>query len=972
MKPRHAEQKEPKRRGRRIEKPDKAPDFTETELSQAFESSRRFWAAAEVREHPAPGDFLRWVRGLTSSVESAELRLHTLRCSACLDVWSSLRPSVERPGVGTQTFETEPVEPPPDRGPRGAAAGGAVAAETPTTNANERSEESADLTVPLVKTRESGGGHLATGAIRVARLVSAELYRQMLGIAGRDTRESDTSRVCHSRWIDFARAISLLPEALEGFVVLGARKRQGGGELINAIVVEARAADAELARHLALEALHSIDRLASACLDYAEMDLVRDAETLDALTGWIHEPAHASEIRRRWERIRAGVLARGRVGLAAIDEDRAAGPRAHAKTQDLRHLYPWVPSDDSWQRLSTALLAEPTSAALVVHFRGFRRVPDAAQDQARSALAEIERAQGMGVSTKTEGSAAFFGHLQALSQEALARVSELQGDMVAARVFLTGEQRPSPPLEAIAAASLDDASVDVSRPSSEWLFRGGTTVRQAEAHEVTDPLDAPSLDILFGPREASAVLRTPMPGMVELPGMPLNHARTAPAKSATGSGCPLGVNVYRGLRQPIAVSESIRARHVYIVGQTGTGKSTTMLPMVLHDIAAGTGAVVVLDPHGSLVEDILQRFPAHRESALMVIDPGDVGFPVPFNPLVIPEDAADYAMARDLIIDDLYSYVDEAYDLKLVGGPMFETHFRGMLTLLMGSERPPNYAPSLLHLRYLYQEKPLRARLLKGLKGDRPQNALISEMEATTGDHALNNMSQWVTSKFQRFVGDRALRNMTCQNQTIDFSEVLRNKSVVLVNLSRGRFGEKAAGLLASQIVSRLQLALMARGAEAGSPVYFYADEFQIFAGPKFAELLAEGRKFRFAATMAHQFAEQLSKEMLGAVLGNVGTTIAFRLGPKDAELLSGLFQPTFGHDDLTRLPNFRACARSVDPMLDLVPFSLEARRPADDGDVERSVRLREVSRSRYGRPRAEVEAEIEASYDELGLEKGN
>jgi hypothetical protein len=531
---------------------------------------------------------------------------------------------------------------------------------------------------------------------------------------------------------------------------------------------------------------------------------------------------------------------------------------------------------------------------------------------------------------------------------------------------LTAPCPPAPALEAVAAASFDAASVDPTRPPEEWLFKGGTVVAAVDPGEVTASLDDPSLDVLFGPRSAAAVLRTPMPGMIELPGIPLIHSRTAPAKSAAPSGCPLGINAYRGVRQPIAIGESVRFRHVYIVGQTGTGKSTTMLPMVLHDIAAGKGAVVVIDPHGSLIQDVLERFPAHREDAVMIVDPADILHPVPFNPLVVPPDEADYSSARDLIIDNLHSYLDEAYDLKQVGGPIFETHFRAMLALLMGSRRPENYVPSLLHIRLLYKSAALRERFLDQLVGDPFQRDLIDEMEATRGDWTLANMSQYVTSKFHQFVSDRALRNMTCQSQTIDFGAILKNKSVVLVNLAKGRFGEKAAGLLASQIVSRLQLALMARGAQTGPPIYLYADEFQIFAGQKFGELLAEGRKFRFGATIAHQFAGQLSEAMLGAVLGNVGTTVAFRLGPKDAELLAPLFQPTFAADDLSRLPNFRACVRSVDSRLDLVPFSLFTPPPAQAGDPGLADRLRVASRAKHGRARDEVEADIDLSRKAL------
>jgi hypothetical protein len=391
--------------------------------------------------------------------------------------------------------------------------------------------------------------------------------------------------------------------------------------------------------------------------------------------------------------------------------------------------------------------------------------------------------------------------------------------------------------------------------------------------------------------------------------------------------------------------------------------------MILSDLQKGRG-VAVLDPHGSLIRQVLERFPRERADDLVLLDPADTQRPVGFNPLRILEaEPGAYRQARDVVVDDLYAYLDQAYDMRVAGGPVFETQFRGMLRLLLGEEpQDPACAPNLLLLRRLYQDGDLRHRLVARVdRRDPLLGDFVREAEATTGDSSLRNMAQYVTSKFNRFLFDSALQNIACQNRTLDIEAIVNGRKVLLFDLGKGRFGEQAAGLLASQLVSRLRLAVMKRGASPGAAAfYLYADEFQLFADRRFAELLAEARKFGLALTLAHQFAKQLPPPVLEAVIGNVGTTVLFRLGPTDAEAFRPSFVPTFTDRDLSSLPNFRACVRSSGD-LGSAPLSIELPAPPGGDDEAWENELRERSRRAHGRPREEVEEEIRATYEGFG-----
>ena len=813
----------------------------------------------------------------------------------------------------------------------------------------------------VMLTRPVPGGVVALSGFRVRRILCAELFLEMAGVPGRGAET--IASLCQDRWTDLAGALAALTEPVELFSIVGCR----GGDVLNAATCDvaflaagrgSTNSDATAACRRSREDLRI---LLATVLDYAELQPIDDEALAAELLGHLEDPL-VTEIRRCWRKLEITYEddSRTLMGFRSVEsETDESGGDGY-----LRHLFAWVPSDDPWRRLLEAIREAPTRAAMVVHLRGWPRAPASCRELALDSLAAAERIESEGIK---ETATVLQRQVSTLHDEALRRVSLTEGRVLASRLFVTSRQQPSAALLSTVEAAVDDASVQMESPGQEPLFRGGATMLPVDPAAVFAHLDEPTLDLLFSPREASAILRTPMPIEGELPGVRLNRARTAPLLGQPGDDCPVGLNVHRDSQLEVRLDDFMRFRHTYVVGQTGTGKSTLLLHMILHDIRAGRG-VAVLDPHGSLINDILLRFPPERADDLVLIDPADVERPVGFNVLRIHEsDPFHYQLARDLVIDDLYAYLDRTYDMREVGGPMFETHFRGMLSLLMGyMPQSDPLIPNLMVFRALYTNEKLRRALVSSLRGkDVVLEEFIREIEAISpsSDASLKNMATYVTSKFTRFVSDRALRNITCQNETLNVEEIVNQGKVLLFDLGRGRFGDQAAGLLASQVISLIRRLVMKRGTKADSrPFYLYADEFQLFADERLAELLAEARKFKLSLTIAHQYVQQVPEQILRAVLGNVGTTVVFRVGPLDSGLLEGIYTPIFRSRDLSSLPNFRAYVRSFG-RLGQTPFSVEVPPPSQEQSPEIAMRLREQSRQRFGRGRCAVEAEIGQTY---------
>ena len=818
------------------------------------------------------------------------------------------------------------------------------------------------IDAPGVRTRPGrpASQALAFAALRVTALPCEEILNDELG-ASSLMPPSDVIHLARRHWEAFASSIASCPDPVEALLVLARRRSDDGRrDVVLGLVAIGRGGDPAGAQGDAHACAGTLSSLLASTLPGTELSRIDGAgsERLPLVLG----AGSVRELRRRVEAVglRTGERSSRRsIGFTAASPRAGDAGGIGRPETSVDHQFGWTPADDPWHRLLDALAREPGDAALVGHFATTHARPERARRAAEGRVRALDRAipsDGLGRGSEAGDGAPL--PLPALRHAAERRLATLNGPSVTARLFVATQGLPSAALLATVATSID-ASADP--PEAGPHPAGGVTWREATTACFVAPFDDADRHEIFSPREATAWLRLPMPPETDLPGLPLRRARRAPMVGRCGNDAPIGTNVHRGGSIAVALDASDRLRHAYVVGQTGTGKSTLLLNLALHDIRAGRG-VAVLDPHGSLIDEILLRYPRARAEDLVVIDVLDAERPVGFNPLRIDApDAASYMLLRDQVIDELLSYLDAAF-LSEHRGPMFETHARGMLGLLLGTtpQRSP-LVPSFLLLRRLYSDDAFRARMLAAAEpGDPVLGEFIRESCAVrSSDSDMRAMAPYVTSKFSRFIADAGLRAITCQRRCVDIDAIVRDGRVLLVHLGRGRFGDQAAGLLASQVVARLRRAVMARGSGGShAPFFVHADEFQIFADGRFSELLAEGRKFGLSLTLAHQYAEQLPPGVLQAVLGNVGTVIALRVGPRDGELLSPVFEPTFSRRDLVSQERHRAIVKSPDS-LGATAFSVELAPPGEGGDPAAARRLREEARLRHGRLRSDVDAEI-------------
>jgi hypothetical protein len=810
-------------------------------------------------------------------------------------------------------------------------------------------------------TQASDGVFIAMAGVHLRRILSLELFCDNLGPSvGQPI--TDMVAACHGRWTDLASTIATLPTSIEGALVITS---EGSVTPLPdactlAVLVIGRGATAALATQACLQAYHKLAPLLITRLDYLSIYPILDEPTLSRVVIPLGAPNCVSISRRleRFELVNGDLERRSPLGFGLSNAEKVPSKRpAMDAPPAVTHLFPWSPSHDDWHGLLEMLLEVPGST-LAVRFQGHALTPELARHEARNALRDADAlVHGDVLSTRSYLA-------EALRTESLGRVVAVEGPILAMRVFLLSNHPLNEALVTTVINAIDESSNPTNRGGAGALFRGGATVVVSNRAQVMAPMDSADLVDCFGPREAAALFRTPMPSTGDMPGLPLERARKAPIGGITGKDVPLGVNDFRSRFKDVALDSEMRDRHVYIVGQTGSGKSTLLANMIVHDILANRG-VVVLDPHGQLVDDVLPHIPQERQDDILIIDIEDVERPIGFNLLLIDEDdPASYRRGRDLVLDDLYSYLRRSYNSDAFG-PIFEMYFRAFMGLLLGSEKPhPNMVPNLSILRLLFKDKGIRDHLLGRIEAhkDFALEASIREAENANGESALRNIAPYITSKFTRFTSDEVLRNLTCQNRMVDFASIIAERKILLIKLGRGRIGDISAGLLASMVISRLRWAVMKRGAHTGPPIHVYADEFQSFADHRMGELLAEARKFGLRLTLAHQFAAQLPPEILQAVVGNVGTVIACRVGASDAESLERIFAPTFKRRDLVAVPNFNAYVRTLG-CLGQSPFSVKLPAPLRSGNHAMAAQHVAVSRAKYGRDIETIRGEFEAVY---------
>jgi hypothetical protein len=435
------------------------------------------------------------------------------------------------------------------------------------------------------------------------------------------------------------------------------------------------------------------------------------------------------------------------------------------------------------------------------------------------------------------------------------------------------------------------------------------------------------------------------------------HARKASAPTnlpGEGEGLYLGKSVFRGVEKRVFMLDDDRRRHFYIIGQTGTGKSQLMQFLAMQDIHAGKG-VAFIDPHGSDIEDMLQKIPPNRIDDVILFDVADTERPMGLNLL-----EASSEEEKNMLINAFIGLLYKLYDPNKQGimGPQLERAIRNvMLTAMTDPE-----ATMVDVMRLLIDDKYIE-KFLPNIADPLVKRYWTDEQAKTTANRKGEMMGYFV-SKFDRLVTERFMRNIIGQpKSSFNFHEIMAQKKILLVDLSKGKIGEENSNFLGLLLVPRILSAALARatllGKEEFPDFYLYVDEFQNFATPDFATILSEARKYKLNLTVAHQFIEQLTDEIKDAVFGNVGTITSFRVGPDDGEYLEQQFEPVFTQSDLSNLPVGHCYVKLLVKGHPTVPFSMTVdwdTITATTKDPSVAVKIKEMSRMRYGTPAAEVE----------------
>lgn len=437
------------------------------------------------------------------------------------------------------------------------------------------------------------------------------------------------------------------------------------------------------------------------------------------------------------------------------------------------------------------------------------------------------------------------------------------------------------------------------------------------------------------------------------------HA-SAPA-DLPDEGIILGENIYRGETKEIKIKRDDRRRHTYIIGKSGVGKSKLIAAMAIQDILNGEG-VCVLDPHGDLIEDIIKRIPAERAEDVILFAPADTERPLGLNLL---EFDPKYPEQKTFVINEMINIFDKLYDLKSTGGPIFEQYIRNAMLLIMDDAESGS---TLMEIPKVLSDADFRKMKLSKCKDHTVVDFWKKEAEKAGGDAALANVVPYVTSKLTAFISNDIMRPIIGQQKSsFNIREVMDNRKILLLDLSKGQVGEMNTHLLGMILVSKILMAALSRTdtkEEKRHDFYLYIDEFQNFTTDSVCSILSEARKYNLNLIMAHQYIGQLTQKqdtsIKDAVFGNVGTIMSFKIGSEDAEVLEKEFAPVFNQYDLINIEKYTAYVKLLVDNTALSPFSMKTLWPLPGIEREGvASKIKALSRLKFGQDRSIIEAEI-------------
>jgi hypothetical protein len=456
---------------------------------------------------------------------------------------------------------------------------------------------------------------------------------------------------------------------------------------------------------------------------------------------------------------------------------------------------------------------------------------------------------------------------------------------------------------------------------------------------------------------------------VETPNIVWSRARKGePPMNLPTSASSEYVNIfaetdYRGERMEFGLKKTDRRRHFYLLGKTGAGKTTLFKNMFISDVLAGEGACFI-DPHGEVVEEILDYIPEHRKKDVVYFNPADVDHPIGFNLLELSDQSQ-----RDLVADGVVEVFKKQFGYSW--GPRLQYILTNAISTCLEAQ-----GTTLLSVIRLLNDKNYRKFLLKQVKDPILYKFWNEEFaQMSQNNRLLTEAVAPIQNKVGRFLSSAVIRNIVGQvHSTIDLREIMDEKKILLVNLAQGKLGEETASLLGGMIITRLQSTAMERidiPQDERTDFYLYVDEFQNYATESFAKILSEARKFKLNLVMTNQYIDQLPVTVQQAIFGNVGTLGSFVVSQSDANILANEFAPMFSAEDLVSLDAYAMYVKLCIDGMTSVPFSAKSLPPRYE-PVGLKDEIINISRECCSTDKSIIEDKIQRWSDQKYSEKGN
>lgn len=468
---------------------------------------------------------------------------------------------------------------------------------------------------------------------------------------------------------------------------------------------------------------------------------------------------------------------------------------------------------------------------------------------------------------------------------------------------------------------------------------------------------------LLNIKEISSIFHFPHYRFNRSPRIKWQTYKIVPAPDGIPSeGIELGYNLFAGVKRVVKLKDKDRFRHFYIIGQTGTGKSSIMVTMIKQDMEQGRGFMVI-DPHGELCETVMQYYPKDRIDDLVYFDASNMDYPFGVNIFT-----AQNEDERNLIVSDLIDMFVGMYGEE-VFGPRIQDYFSNAALMLM--EQPEG--GTLTEIVRVFTDPAFQKIKLKNVTNP-VVRSWWERTYASMGEREKGEMIPFFQAKFGPFITNGIVRNILGQpKSSFDVAQAMQEGKVILVNLSKGLLGDFNSQLLGRMMVTQVKVAALRRAGMAEHerrPFFLYVDEMQNYVSKSIESVLSEARKYKLGMIMAHQYIDQLKQHGLGgdsdlskAIFGNVGNMLSYRVGPNDAEFLEKQFSPTFSQQDLMNLDQFKCCFKMEVDGQSIAPFSMNCIKFFQEYQTmntpEKVAIMKQISALKYGRKRDLVEKEI-------------